>query len=205
MVDWAELPARYLAHLLRAVLTGPGADAQPAASELAADLLVALAESGAGDAAAWALTTRPGFDAFYEVRSFVSGDLDPADPFATDDPDAAILEARDRALDAGRSVELLSRDRLGLQRSVLAQTAIGLRYRFPELACFDAPGAGLAALGDAVVQWQAVLQPAATATATVSSPPALAEILASLIPTAVEVADVVVERLVAHFEGDAAG
>ena len=224
--NWDGSAPAYLAHLLRAVLTGPGADAEGVASRMAAELLVALAELGAGGDAAWAMATRPGAVAVYEVRSFASGSLDPADPFGTADPGEAILEARDRGREAGRSVELLSRDEGGLQRCVLTQTSAGLRYRFPEFACLDAPGVGGGVIAVAVEEWRAALQPVAPPAAPVAPvavPSAqrvaeatlellvedgralrtydVADVLASLIPTAGDVADLVVERLVAHFEG----
>lgn len=226
---WTGLPAPYLAHLLRAVLTGPGADAEPAVAHLAAELLVAMAEVGAADAAAWALTTRPGAEAVYEVRSFVSGSLDPADRYGTADPGAALLELRDRSLEAGRTVELVSRDEAGMQRCVLTQGQAGLRFRFPEFACLDAPGVGEGPIAVAVEHWRAALRPAAPPVAPpppVGPPPSpsaiadavlerlvadgralrthdVADALAALVPTAADVADLVVARLVAHFEGAA--
>ena len=227
---WGELAAPYLAHLLRAVVTGPGAEAEPAVARLVAELLVALAERGSGDAAAWVLATRPDAGAVYEVRSFVSGSLDPVDPFGTADPGEAILEARDRALDLRRSVELVSRDAAGMQRCVLSQSSEGLRFRFPEFACLDAPG-GAGSVAVAIEEWRAAVQPAPPIPAPGPSPgpppaPAavaeavldllvedgralrtydVADVLASLIPTPSDVADLVVERLVAHFEGGAGG
>ena len=175
------------------------------------------------------MTTRPGAVAVYEVRSFTSGSLDPSDPFGTADPGEAILEARDRARLADRSVELLSRDEGGLQRCVLSQTSAGLRFRFPEFACLDAPGVGGGVIAVAIEEWRAALQPDAAPAAPSAVAPAaagpsaqrvaeavlellvedgralrtydVADVLASLIPTAAEVAELVVEQLVTHFEG----
>lgn len=222
--SWSPASPAYLAHLLRAAIVGPGADAEPAAARLAADVLVALAEAGAAAEGEWALATRPGAPAVYEVRSFASGSLEPADPFGTADPDEAILATRDRSLEAGRAVELLSRDATGLQRCVLSQTPGGLRYRFPELACIDAPDAAAGVVAAAVEEWRVALLPATRVGAPPTAPPEavaqavldllvadgralrtydVADVLASLIPTAADVADLVVERLVVHFEGDA--
>lgn len=229
---WVRPSAPYLAHLLRAALTAPGAEGEVSAPAFVADLLVTLAEAGGGAEAAWALSPQPGGIAVYEVRSFSSGSLDPFEPFGTDDPGVAILTTRDRAREANRSVELVSRDATGLQRSVLTQRGTGdLAYRFPELACLEAPDAGGGQLAAVVERWRLALFEE-TPSAFVTPPVApgatpvevdadavaaavldllvedgralrtydVADVLATLIPTAADVADLVVERLVAHFE-----
>jgi len=185
----------YLEQLLRAALLGEVAHNEPEAGRIVAALMMALVSQGADDRVEHYLSLAPDCPSLYEVTCF--------------DPDNRPV-SRIENLDAGQAIRLvatlaiyrpddtvvvIARDNSGHQRCVLLAHGFEISFQFPERGVSDAHSPELReddALTEELVRAVDVDLDGSLA---VPHEQEIAAILNSMIPSAADIADLVVERL----------
>ncbi len=187
--------AAYLEQLLRAAVFSEAAQNDPEAGRIVAGLMVALVEKGAGDRVEPYLCPSVDGTPSYEVKCF---DIENRPISRVEHLDASQAIRAAVGLAATRpdaTAAVMAWDGSGHQRSVLLANGSGIRFHFPDggVSTEDALEAGERAAG--------IEEPAESVDAHLDGSLAvpderdIALLLASMIPSATDIADLVVKGL----------
>jgi len=185
----------YLEQLLRAALLGEVAHNEPEAGRIVASLMMALVSQGAGDRVEHYLSLTPYCASLYEVTCF--------------DPDDRPV-SRIENLDAGQAIRIvaalaisrpddtaavIARDNSGHQRCVLVANGSGISFQFPARGVSDAHSLESREDDARTEELARAVDAELDGSLAVQHGQDIAAVLNSMIPSAADIADLVVKRL----------